>query len=260
VQKLSAADFVVREDNVTREVSEAMLATDPVSVALLVDTTRPVPGAPVGPITQDMRKALQTFVKTLKVESPVAEVSYTEYAGAAVTKIPFTRDTRELQKLFTRWYPDLSGTGVLLEALVDAGARLAKTPAPRRAIVTIDFRSPESSGEHQQIPAINAVERSGATVWAITVAGRAGPTTLAGSRDSSPIRELVLNTVTQRMGGFRDIIIDTRSLESRLKRIAYTLVSQYEITYIRPEAVTSVTDIEVGTKRGVKILKSRWMR
>jgi len=44
MKALTAADFVVREDNVVREVTGAKLATDPLFVALLIDTAKPTEG------------------------------------------------------------------------------------------------------------------------------------------------------------------------------------------------------------------------
>jgi hypothetical protein len=250
VFNLSATDFIVTEDGAVREVSEAAAATDAMSIALLVDTTQPPMGAPVPTITRDLRRALTTFVKTIHTASPESQISFGEFAGAAVTHVHFTTSTPVLEKTLSRLYPDPRTGAVLLEALVDAGKRLAQTPPPRRAIVTVDFNSPESSGEFQQMPAVEAVERSGAAVWSVSI----------GSAGSANSREVVLNALTQRSGGQRQRIFDTSSLENHMRVIANSLLSQYVLSYIRPESVTSVADIQVSTKRGGKALRSRWAR
>src|SRR4029079_10469228 len=80
IKDLTAKDFIVTEDNAKREVVAAQLADDPLSVALLIDTTQP----PVGstPPVQDLRTAVTTFVRTVQAGSPGAKISLSEIAGA----------------------------------------------------------------------------------------------------------------------------------------------------------------------------------
>ena len=95
VASLTADDFVVREDRAMRQVVAAERAAEPIFVTLLVDTVAP----PMGPVqdgraglpqTQDLRRALTSFVTTIKGGSPDAQIAVMEYAGAAVTVLDFT--------------------------------------------------------------------------------------------------------------------------------------------------------------------------
>jgi hypothetical protein len=250
LRTLTAADFVVTEDKKTREVTGIVLAPYPLSVALLVDTSQPAQGGSIPTITRDLRDALTMFARTLQTASPDTQISLGEFAGAAVTRVPFTNRTSELEQAFSRLYLDPRSDAVLLEAFTDVAAKLGQMPPPRRAIVTIDFNSPETSRESEQRPAVEAVERIGATVWATSIGS-------AGGRNS---REMVLNALTDRTGGQRQVITDTISLQNRLKSIANSLLSQYELTYIRPDNVSAVKDVQISTKRGAKVLKTRWAR
>jgi hypothetical protein len=250
VRNLTAADFVLVEDRATREVTGAAPAVGPLSIALLVDISQPPQSAQIPMITRDLRQSLTTFVKTIQAAAPDAQISYGEFAGAAVTRVPFTGRTAELEQALSKVYPDTRTDAVMLEALIDAGGRLGQTPPPRRAVVSLDFNSPETSRESAQKPAVEAVEKTGATVWCVTVGS-------AGSRNS---RETVLNALTQRTGGQRQTIVDTTGLEARLTGIAHSLLSQYEITFNRPDNVTSVKDTQITTKQGHKALKTVWMR
>src|SRR5438093_11806010 len=73
IRDLTAKDFVVKEDNASREVTGAELSTDPMSIVLLVDTAQPPIG--VTPPTQDLRTALSTFVNTVQKGSPGTQIA-----------------------------------------------------------------------------------------------------------------------------------------------------------------------------------------
>ena len=249
VQDLSAADFVVREDRAQREVTGAVLATEPVSVALLVDTSQPASGATIPTITRDLRQSLLTFVKTIQSAGADARIAYWEVGGAAINRVPFTAKRGELEPVLERLYPDTRRTAVMIEALTDAGSKLSQMPAPRRTIVTVDLNSPEDSREAEQKSAIETVDKSGATVWAVSIG--------SGARNT---RDNVLNILTKESGGQRQTIIDTSSLEARLKGVAHTVLSQYHLTYVRPDNVAAVKDIQIETKRGLKAFRTRWIR
>lgn len=250
ILNLQAADFDLEEDLVARDVTGARLAGGQLSVAVLLDTSQPPQNASIPAITRDLRESLTALVKTLQTRAPETQISYSEFGGAAVTRVPFTSNTIELNKVLGRIYPDTRADSVLLEAFTDAGRRLALQPAPRRAVVTIDFNSQETSSQGEQKPAVDSVERTGATVWSVTIGA-------PGTRNN---RDVVMNYLTSRTGGQRQTILDTPSLASKLQGIANSLLSQYELTYVRPDNVTTVKEMLITTKKGQKALKTLWMR
>jgi hypothetical protein len=50
------------------------------------------------------------------------------------------------------------------------------------------------------------------------------------------------------------------ALEAQLKSIADALLSQYEITYVRPDGAPNSERIEPISRRGAKVLMTPWMR
>ena len=248
VRELTAKDFTVTEDNQKREVVSASLADDPLSIALLIDTAQPPMGTQ--PPTQELRSAVSAFVKAIQARSPDARISLSEIGGAAVPKVNFGAKPDDLSSAVARLYPNQPSQAVLLEALVDAGKRLGEQPPPRRAIVAVDFNSTEGSAERTGKAAVDSVHKAGATLWSVSV---------RGSVMTTPIREEVLNKITQANGGLRLMPIDPSGLETNLKIVAHSLTSQYTVTFTRPEGANpKVTKFE--TARGAKVQLTPWMR
>lgn len=248
VRDLSAKDFGVTEDGHKREVTSATLAEDPLSIALLVDSTQP-PMSTMPP-TQDLRSSLAAFVKTVQGQNAGARIALSEFAGASVPRVPFAAKPGELEAAIGRLYPNHQGQAVLLEALVDAGKALATQPAPRRAIVAVDFNSPEGSAERTMQRAAEEVHKAGATLWSVSV---------RGSVVTTPTREEVLNKIVQANGGLRLMPIDASGLDPNLKIVAHSLASQYTVSFMRPAGSTPKA-VKFETTRGAKVQLTPWMR
>jgi hypothetical protein len=73
VTGLTAADFVVREDRVVREVLSAEKATDPITLPLVIDNSQAAT-----PHIPDIRLALKPFVKRLAGRNPMAVTVFGE--------------------------------------------------------------------------------------------------------------------------------------------------------------------------------------
>jgi hypothetical protein len=247
ITDLTAKDFIVREGSNRREAAAAELATDPLSVVLLVDSAQPPMG--VTPPTQDLRTAVSAFVTTLQTASPSAQIALGQFAGAAVTSVEFTTETQSLEKGIQRLVPDLTATAVMLEALVDAGKKLADAPAPRRSIVTIDYNSPETSADRTMKQAAESITKAGATLWAVSI---------RGTGSVSSFREETLNKVSKASGGTRLYSATSTALASQMKIIAHSLLSQYTVTFASSGG--DPKSISMETKRGAKVQLSPWMR
>ena len=205
-------------------------SAEPIFVTLLVDTLAPPLGAPAGAAgfsqTQDLRRALTSFVTTIKGGSPDAQIAVMEYAGAAVTVLDFTSSATEMDRYIQRLFPNRRADGVVIEALVEAAKKLSDKPSPRRAIVSIDFNSRDSSAVQAMNQAAENIRKSGATVWTISIRGTSA---------SSSNREEVLNVVTRASGGMRLTAVEATGLESMLKSVANSLLSQYGDVYAASE-------------------------
>jgi hypothetical protein len=246
IRDLSAKDFVVHEANGTDEVIASELATDPLSILILVDTTQPSIG--MSPPTLDLRTGLQTFVKLIRAGNPGAQIALTEIAGAAVPRTSFGAPAADLDTAIQRLNPNVQSTGVLLEALSDASRTIAQRPIPRRVIVTIDFASHDTSADTTLRKVPDEVHRSGASVWAVSVRG-----------GETVAREAILNAVTQNSGGLRLSIVAPTGLENQLKIVANSLLSQYSITFARTNT-GGVKGLKIETTRGGKVLPTVFMR
>ena len=249
VVDLTAKDFVVREDKATREVVSAERAGEPLFITLLVDTTQPPMG--VLPPTQDLRRALSSFVAIIKKASPDAQISIMEFAGASVTSVDFTAEMPPVDKYIQRVFPNSQVNAVLIEALVDAGKKLSDKQSPRRAIVSIDFNSRDTSAEKTMRQAADTIRKAGTTVWSISVR--------AATSSSTSTREEVLNVVTRESGGMRLSAVEATGLEPMLKSVANSLLSQYTVTFTRP-GDEKVKSTQMETSKGGKVLLTPWMR
>lgn len=252
---LKPADFVVKEDGSARDVVRADLSNDPLFIALLIDTTQPPAGGPAQPPTsvlaptQDLRRGLTAFVQTIKATAPNAQFMIMEFAGAPATILEFTDSATEVDRSIQRLFPNRQADAVMIDAMVEASKKMSDRPTPRRAIVTIDFGWRDSSDQRTIRDAEN-IRRAGTTAWTVSV---------RSTRSSSSRREEVLDFVTRSSGGMRFTVVEATGLESMLKTVANSLLSQYMVTFARP-GTDSVKSIEMQTRRGGKVLLTPWMR
>ena len=248
VANLGPRDFVVREDRATRDVLDVRPATEPLFITLLIDTIRP-PAGVLAP-TQDFRRGLAAFVSTIKGGNPDAQIAIMDYAGAAVTAIDFTSEAPTLDRYIQRLFPNRQADAVLIDAVVEAARKLSDKPSPRRAIVGVDFNSRDSSAVRAKQQAAEMVHKSGATVWTVSVRSTSA---------SSSHREDILDVVTRSSGGTRLTLVEPTGLESVLKSVANSLLSQYTVTFTRPVNAT-VKSTHMETARGGNVLLTPWMR
>ena len=248
VANLGPRDLVVREDGATRDVLDVRPATEPIFIALLIDTIRP-PSGVLAP-TQDYRRGLAAFVSTIKGGNPDAQIAILDYAGATVTAVDFTSEAPTLDRYIQQLFPNRQADGVLIEAVVEGARKLGDKPSPRRAIVVVDFNSRDSSAVPAMQQAAEMVHKSGATVWTVSVRSTSA---------TSSNRESVLNVVTRSSGGTRLTIVEPTGLEAMLKSIANSLLSQYTVTFTRPVNAT-VKSTQMETAKGGKVLLTPWMR
>ena len=155
-----------------------------------------------------------------------------------------------MDRYIQRLFPNRRADGVVIDALVDAGKKLSDKPSPRRAIVSVDFNSRDSSAVQAMNQAAEIIHKSGATVWTISIRGTSA---------SSSNREKVLNVVTRASGGMRLTAVEATGLESMLKSVANSLLSRYTVTFTRP-ANAEAKSTQMETSKGGKVLLTPWMR
>ena len=248
VKGLTADDILIREDNTDRTIVAVKPASQPISVAILVDTAQGTRvtdayGTPEEYV-RDMRVAIGAFARQLLSQSPEASVSLMEFGQAAITMVPFTRDplvfANGVNKIVSR-----PGVGsVLLEALAQANKDLAGQPSARRAIVSLNLEPSDEQSRQEPKKIVESFRKSGAQLWAVSV---------QRGKLKTAKHDVVLNDFAKATGGRRDFVVGISAVEGILKNYADALAGQYEVTYKRPESNKPAQIVMVGNTRGLKI-------
>lgn len=244
LRDLAPGDFIVQEDGQPREVQSAALATDPMAVTLMIDMSK------IGAVdlpTRDIRAGMTALAKAIYADNPESKVALMDYSGAAVTTVSLTSNGDQLMKATGRLTTSQRAYGVLLEGLLDVAKDMSKVSMQRRAIVAVSFEAPESS-RIQPRDVGNAVQKTGAAFWAVSIGA-----------NTDPLRDVVLENLPPLTGGMRLTALSPTGLEKMLTNIGGALTSQYVVTYKVPEG-SSASVIQAGAKKGVKVLRASWMR
>ena len=240
VTGMTAADFAIREDNVDRKIVDVKPASQPIYVAMLVDTTSGAEG-----FISDIREGFTGFARQVLTKSPGSQLALWEFGQAAVRVQNFTTDAAEITEKIGRLVPRLNASSVLLEALNEASDELAKKPSPRRAIVVLNLEPSEEQSRQEPQKINDSLMKSHAQLWAVSL--QKG--TLKNAR-----RDVVLNTLVRNAGGTREFIVAESAATMQLARIADALTSQYEITYERPADSAKIVQVGQRTGRNLKIV------
>jgi hypothetical protein len=248
VRQFTADDVLIREDGQDRAVVEVKPASQPISVAFLIDTAQGTRvtdkyGTPEEYV-RDLRVATSSFAHQLLQLSPDAQISLMEFGQAAVTMVKYTSDLTEYDKGVNHIVSRAGVGSVLGEALTQANKDLLERPSTRRAIVSINLEPSDEQSFPNATPIKEAFRKSGAQLWSLSV--HRGELKSAG-------RDVVLNDFAKQTGGQRDFIVDISAMENIMKSYANALAMQYEVVYKRPENAKNVKVIQVGTRQGLKI-------
>lgn len=239
ITDLTSGDFAIREDGVDSEVVTAKRATEPLSVALLADTsTRAEKFVP------EMRAGFKTFIDAALTAAPESQISLWEFGQAAVRIHNFTNDGEAIGKTAGRLFPKPRAASVLLEALYDTSQALAGRPSPRRAIIVVNIE-PADEQSRQEPQRINeSLLRSRAQLWAVS---------MQNGQLANATRDLALNALVRNAGGRREFIVAASALESYMRQYAAALTSQYEVTYRRSSRVAKI--VQTGVRReGARVI------
>jgi hypothetical protein len=251
VPDLGPADFIVREDNIAREVLKVEPAVEPMQIALLVDNSQ----AARDDIAH-MRTALPAFVAALTgggedgVKNEVALIAIGERPTILT---PGTSNRATLQKGIDRIW-SLQGSGAyLLDGIVETSKGFKKRDARRPVIISIATEGTELSNlQHDQV--LEALRDSGAAYHAITL-GRPS----SSLSDETRNRNVVLDEGPRTTGGRRTELLTSMALGTALTQLADELTHQYRVTFARPQSLipperTTVASAKPGlTVRGTLI-------
>lgn len=232
VPGLTAADFVVKEDGVTREVLKAGPATEPMDIALVVDDSQASTAA-----IQPLREGLNAFVDALKGKGEISLVTIGERPTSLVN---YTRDTAAVKKAIDRLFARPGSGAYLTEGILDVSKGLEKRKAARPVIVVITFAGVEFSNQ-QYRPVLDQLLASGAALHVLEVG-----IPPASNNDELRNRNLVIAEGTEQTGGRRDQLLADTAIPDRMRQLADELATQYLVTYARPETLIPPEKISVG--------------
>jgi VWA domain-containing protein len=236
VPDLGPTDFVVREDNVAREVLQVTRADDPIHIALLVDTSQAARGS-IG----DYRLAIPGFIDAVLggpagVKNQVAIIGIGERPTILAD---YTSTRTQLTNAVNRIFA-VEGTGTyLLDGIIETSQGLKKREAARSVIVALTTEGPELSDRHYQ-QVLEPLKASGATLHVIA---------LGRPLNMSEDRSVALSRGTSESGGRYDNLLVPSALPTRLKELAGEIVGQYRVTYARPETLIPPEKITVASNR-----------
>jgi VWFA-related protein len=253
---LTPADFLIREDGVTREVLKVAPATAPIEVTLVVDNS-----GVTDPLIADLRRGLTDFVKDLASGN---EIALTTCGGNPEVLQTYTGNPQLLATAVSRLFP-ISGTGAyLLDALVSVTRGLAKR-SPERAVVLaiLSQEAPEFSSQTPE-SVVSALRASGARLDAITVQTSAtdSPDSRLGSERALAARnrDQALDEGSRATGGVNERVLSSLALAPALKALGTAWRNQYLVTYFRPDSLIPPERVQVSVKNRDAVVRGTPVR
>jgi hypothetical protein len=241
VPDLGPSDFIVREDNVAREVLRVAPADEPMQIAVLVDTSQTARDN-----VSYMRQALPPFVTAVTNPSEAGaknDVALIAFGERPTILTDYTSRLPDLEKGITRIWSQQEAGAYLLDALIEVCQGIRKREARRPVIVAIAIEGPELSyRQYDQV--LGPLRDSGAPFYALMIGTPSGDIS-----DEGRSRSIVLDRGPAETGGRRDQLLTGMALTDRLKQLANQLTHQYRVTYARPQSLIPPERVTVSTSR-----------
>ena len=247
VTGLSASEFIVREDDAAREVLRVSAATEPMQIAVLVDTSQAMEEHML-----DVRTALRGFFKQMAGKHEIALIG----TGERPTVLSdYTRDPRVSRRR--------SGPSSLDRAAAPTSSMRSWKPlmvmrrrkAARPHIIVYAARGPEFSERYHE-----SVHRRAARIRRdpAHVAAEPGRALRSASREEQELAKTVADG-TKDTGGRRDDLLTPMALADRLLSLGNEIENQHQIVYARPAKLIPPKTMEVTAKRPGVTVRARRM-
>jgi hypothetical protein len=241
VPNLGPADFVVREDNLSREVLRVAPATDPMQIAILVDNS-----TAAAPHVANIRRALPAFVEALT--RPTASGRRNEVAiitlGARPTILAnYSIEPAPLTKAIDRVWEEPQSGFYLLNALIEVSQGIKKRESARPVIVAIASEGSELSSRHPD-QVLTPLRESGATLHVISLGTPAN-----GVGDDVLYLNRVVDEGTRTTGGTHTQLLASSALANKLQQLANVLTHSYRVVYGHPDSLIPPQRITIAARR-----------
>jgi VWFA-related protein len=241
VPDLGPSDFIVKEDNVAREVLDVRPADEPMQIALLVDTSQTARND-----ISHMRTALPPFVAALTRPTDTGrknEIALIGFGERPTVLTEYTSNPAELQKGINRIWAQRGSGSYFVDAVHEVVQAFKKREAARPVIVAIVAEGREFSyRQYDQV--LGPLRASGAPLYALMIG-----TPSSSISDEARNRDIVLDQGTRDTGGRRDQLLAPSALTERLALLANQLTHQYKVTYSRPESLIPPERITVAAAK-----------
>ncbi len=225
-------DIIVREDGVAREVLRVTRATDPMTLAVIVDNSAASTNA-----IADIRRALTAFTEGTEGLGPTALVSV---ADRPTILADYTTLPASLSAAINRIFAVPGSGATLLDGIVETARGVARRESERAAIVLLAAEHLEFSDVHYS-QVLEAVAESGAALHAVVWTQSGG----SFGDDRVQNRATVLDRGVRDSGGLRLDVLTSQAYEGRMRELAAVLTHQYRVVYGRPQTLIPPRRLEV---------------
>jgi hypothetical protein len=250
VTTLAVADLTVKEDGVSREVLKVEPATDPMQIAILVDTS-----AASRATVADMRASVKAFAAAIWAKSPDSEIALYSFGGRPTLEADYSASAVNLNRRADRLFSSSEDGAYFIDAIMDAASALRKRKATRPVIVAyVDENGPEFSNRRHDVT-YDAVAAARASLWIVARQGFASSTATPENRE----RAMVIGDVTTRTGGRNAMVFDGTALKTRFTDMATQLLSQMVVTYGRVDSLVPPEKLEIRlVNQDLRLAAPRW--
>jgi hypothetical protein len=242
VPNLGPADFIVREDNVAREVLRVVPAGEPMQVAILVDTS-----SAASQQIAHIRRALPPFVDAMTMPTPSGrrnEVALITLGSRPTILADYSLEPGPLHKAIERiWEESVPGGYYLLDGIIEVSQGFRRREATRPVIVAIVTEGPELSNRHPD-QVISALRDAAAAFHVITLGSQ-----VVGVDDDTRDRNTVVDQGPRVSGGTHTNLLTGSALTGKLEQLANVLTHTYRVTYGRPDSLIPPDRVTVTARR-----------
>ncbi|HEY7291222.1 MAG TPA: hypothetical protein VH583_15405 [Vicinamibacterales bacterium] len=252
VPDLGPSDFVVKEDNVSREVLRVTPANDPMQIAVLVDTSTAARNE-----IAHIRQALPPFVAAMT--TPLDNGRHNEIAIIGIGERPtilseYAIDPNVVKKGIDRIWATQNSGMYLIDAIIETSQGLKKREAQRPVIISIATAGVEYSNRmHDQ--AIDPLKATSIAYYALSL-GQPDSSLRTESRE----RAMVLDEGPRVTGGYHEQLLTGMALTPKLEQLADQLKHEYKLTYARPESLIPPEKITVSATKADLIARGTPVR
>jgi VWFA-related protein len=242
---LTAEDFHVREDGVVREVLKAGPATEPLTVALLIDDSQAA-----NPAVQMIREAVDGFITALSGKAEIAIITFGERPTIA---LDYTSDQKKLHDAANHIFPRTGAGAYLMDAIIEVSKGLQKREAKRPPVIAVLMLEDDvefSNRHYDQV--LDPLAKGRAALHVVSLGQPKARLT-----DEIRNRDQVIAMGTERTGGRRDNVLALTAAAPKMKQLASELLNQYVVTYARPETLIPPEKLEVTVSKPGLVARAR---